>query len=376
YKEAQTHYGKALGLNPSSSTFTAGFKAASVLAFVFDSQKNTEKSKAVAVLPPAISPSTQGKKYERKEGIQRENFQLQFSPPSTASKIMEEYETKTYEFVSVKEISTASQTNMSKELSNSLALPSSPSFPKENIQTQSSPLPKYSKTKNETSSENFQKISGPDIESSFKMTIGYELQVASHRSIKQANSLASSLQNSGFPAAVKSWTDKRGYEWYRTILGPFITRDEALSQKENLRERRKGEIPLVRFAAVKIDSSNKRTQEQTFSARDQILLKTVGIEISNGNGVNGMARMIGTYLNQEGIKVVRLTNASNFNHRETTIYYEKGYHESANYLAGCFPTCNNLKEREKLDRPQVKVKILIGKDLIERDKLQKSKQAS
>ena len=364
YKEAQTHYGKALGLNPSSSTFTAGFKAASVLAFVFDSQKNTEKSKAVAVLPPAISPSTQEEKYEKKEGIKIE------------SKVIGTYNTKTNEFVSVHEASPGSRTDTGKDLSNHVAFPTLSLLPTENSQPQSSPFSKYSKTKNGTSSENFQKNSGSDIESSFKMTIGYELQVASHRSIKQANSLASSLQNSGFPAAVKSWTDKRGYEWYRTILGPFMTRDEALSQKENLRERRKGEIPLVRFAAVKIDSSNKRTQEQTFSSRAKSSFKTVGIEISNGNGVNGMARMIGTYLNQEGIKVVRLTNASNFNHRETTIYYEKGYHESANYLAGCFPTCNNLKEREKLDRPQVKVKILIGKDLIERDKLQKSKQAS
>src|SRR4030043_1527102 len=208
------------------------------------------------------------------------------------------------------------------------------------------------------------------------MAIGYELQVASHRSLRQANFLANSLKNSGFPAAVESWKDKRGYEWYRTRLGPFMTRNEALSQKENLLKIRKGRNSFIRFAAVKIDSSNKLTQEQTFSSRDQISLKTVGIEISNGNGVNGMARMIGNYLNEEGIKVVRLTNASNFNHRETTIYYEKGYHESANYLAGCFPSCNNLKEREKLDRPQVKVKILIGKDLIGKDKLQGSKQAS
>jgi len=188
--------------------------------------------------------------------------------------------------------------------------------------------------------------------------------------------LADSLKKSGFPVAVESWKDKRGYEWYRTIIGPFMTRDEALSQKENLLKIRKERISFIRLASVKIDSANKLTQEQTFSSRDQISLKTVGIEISNGNGVNGMARMIGNYLNENGIKVVRLTNASNFNHRETKIYYEKGYHEAANYLAGCFPACNNLKELEKLDRSQVKVKILLGKDLIGRSKVQGSKQAS
>lgn len=377
YKEAQTYYGKALELNPSSSTFKAGFKAASVLAVVFDSPKNTEKSKAGAVLTPAISSPTQPEATPLPSLSPKENSQSQSPPPLLEeSKIIGEYKTKPYEFISVNEASPSSRADFGKDLSNHAASPILSLLPKENSQPQALPLSKYSKNKNESSSQDFQKTSGSDPEPSFKMAIGYELQVASSRSLRQANFLADSLKNSGFPATVESWKDKRGYEWYRTILGPFMTRDEALSQKANVLKIRKGGNSFIRLASVKIDSANKLTPEQTFSSRDQIPLKTVGIEISNGNGVNGMARMIGNYLNENGIKVVRLTNASNFNHHETKIYYEKGYHKAANYLAGCFPAGNNLKELEKLDRSHVKVKILLGKDLIGRSKVQGSKQAS
>jgi len=383
YQEAKTHYGKALELNPSSSTFIAGFKAASVLAVVFDSHKNTEKSKAAAVLTPAISSPKQPEATPLPSSSPKENSPSQSPPPLLMeSKIMGEHKTKTYEFISVNEAAPSSRTDIGKDLSinkdrgNNDASPLPSSSPKESSQLQSSPLSKYSKTKNEASSHDFQKTSGSDPEPSFKMAIGYELQVASHRSLRLANLLAYSLKNSGFPATVESWKDKRGYEWHVTIVGPFLTRDEALSQKENLLKIRNGRNCFIRFAAVKIDSANKLTQEQTFSSSDQTSLKTVGIEISNGNGVNGMARMIGNYLNENGIKVVRLTNASNFNHRATKIYYEKGYHRAANYLAGCFPAGDNLKELEKLDRLHVKVKILLGKDLIGRSRIQGSKQAS
>jgi Flp pilus assembly protein TadD len=118
------------------------------------------------------------------------------------------------------------------------------------------------------------------------------------------------------------------------------------------------------------DSSQKHSTpllipEQRAGVKQQNLLRKAGIEISNGNGVNRMARRVGNYLKEKGLKVNRLTNADNFNHAETKIYYQKGHHEAACYMARQIPGSQNKNmEKSKFDRPNIKVKVLIGKDLI------------
>ncbi len=130
------------------------------------------------------------------------------------------------------------------------------------------------------------------------------------------------------------------------------------------------------MAATKIDSPKNAEPGGKVSEEKGKLAKAVGIEISNGNGIYRMAQMLGNCLSEDGLNVCRLTNASNFNHAATTIYYQKGYRQEAQYLAGYFPGCDNLKEIEKFDREMVKVKILIGKDLLGRNRLQEPGKAS
>lgn len=89
-----------------------------------------------------------------------------------------------------------------------------------------------------------------------------------------------------------------------------------------------------------------------------------GIEISNGNGVNRMARRMGKYLNDKGFHVVRLTNADNFKHAKTVISYEKDYLNQAHAVEHQIPG-NYVKEKvAKHDRPQVNIKVIIGKDIV------------
>lgn len=90
----------------------------------------------------------------------------------------------------------------------------------------------------------------------------------------------------------------------------------------------------------------------------------LAIEISNGNGVNNMARTVGDYLKGRGFRVTRLTNAAYFNHAETKIFYQKEYHEGADQVAEQLPVFQSKEETEKFDRPSIKIKILIGKDLV------------
>ena len=92
--------------------------------------------------------------------------------------------------------------------------------------------------------------------------------------------------------------------------------------------------------------------------------RTIGIEVSNGNGATRMARDIADYLKARGFTVVRLTNADNFNHAEGSIVYEKDYEELAGNLAGALPRITDVRQAGKLDRPNVKVKVVVGKDMV------------
>lgn len=93
-------------------------------------------------------------------------------------------------------------------------------------------------------------------------------------------------------------------------------------------------------------------------------LNGAGIEISNGNGVNRMAKRVVEYLKEKGFKVSRLTNADHFRYSGTKIIYQKEYDQAAEEVAQHIPTYQLKEEIEKLDRPNIKVKILIGKDLV------------
>ena len=90
----------------------------------------------------------------------------------------------------------------------------------------------------------------------------------------------------------------------------------------------------------------------------------VCVEVSNGNGVDGMARNVGDYLRKKGFRVTRVTNAGRFDVAGTRIYYEKDHAQAANLLAGQMPDVGKIEEVPRLDVPRIKVKLLLGKDMI------------
>ena len=98
-------------------------------------------------------------------------------------------------------------------------------------------------------------------------------------------------------------------------------------------------------------------------------LKNVGIEISNGNGARRMAKKVGDYLKERGLKVTRLTNANHFRHSGTKIIYQKEYDKAAEQVAEHLPVYRAKEEIERFDRPNIRVKILIGKDLVPHHKI-------
>jgi Flp pilus assembly protein TadD len=89
-----------------------------------------------------------------------------------------------------------------------------------------------------------------------------------------------------------------------------------------------------------------------------------GIELANGNGVRRMARHVGGYLKERGFNVVRLTNADHFHYPATGIYYRADSADTARRLADEMPGRWQLRKAAGFEKPGVKVRVLIGKDLI------------
>ena len=89
----------------------------------------------------------------------------------------------------------------------------------------------------------------------------------------------------------------------------------------------------------------------------------IAIEISNGNGSEGMARLLRDVLATKGQQVARVTNAEHFEHDRTVIYYQPGELHGATQVAAELPVEPRLEEADIRSR-NVKVRIIMGKDFI------------
>ena len=160
----------------------------------------------------------------------------------------------------------------------------------------------------------------------------------------------------------------------------------ALEQKPEMKaaqNRLEASEALARIseAKTKIPDTNSLTAKEMSEAKQKILAmveqaekqtakkeekssREGQIEISNGNGVNRMARVIAEYLKENNFKVVRLTNAENFNIKNSQIYYQKGYEGTAAQVNKEIPLSVSQEEVKSFDRPHIKVKLVIGKDVV------------
>jgi Tfp pilus assembly protein PilF len=131
--------------------------------------------------------------------------------------------------------------------------------------------------------------------------------------------------------------------------------------KTNHSDLSKGQsIVIGKKEDLKQVSKNKVTKD-----RDSIV--AVEIEVSNGNGVNGMASRVANYLRKNGFKVSQLSNANSFNHATTKIFYYNGHLQDVHRLLQEIPAQLDAKNIIELQRLGNHIKILIGKDMIPYD---------
>jgi len=92
------------------------------------------------------------------------------------------------------------------------------------------------------------------------------------------------------------------------------------------------------------------------------------IQISNGNGIAGMAGRVKDYLTTSGYQNICVSNANHYNHRETVIFYAKDYLQTAFQIARQIPGLQNMKKMEATKINGIKIKILLGGDMVAYDK--------
>lgn len=87
-----------------------------------------------------------------------------------------------------------------------------------------------------------------------------------------------------------------------------------------------------------------------------------GVEVSNGNGVQGMAKRMATELRSQGIGVTRLSNQRPFDQLRTEIEYRNGFLDSARRIGVRLPSRPSYVETGSL-RAGISVRVVLGKDL-------------
>ncbi|WLI87758.1 tetratricopeptide repeat protein [Massilia sp. R2A-15] len=108
--------------------------------------------------------------------------------------------------------------------------------------------------------------------------------------------------------------------------------------------------PVLAGIAVAIPSENARSYR---------------LEISNGNGVPGLAQSLRDTLRPDGAPTPRLTNMKTFTQRDTAIQYRPGFREAARLLSLRIPTRPRLFRDDDL-ATAVDVRLVLGKDMTER----------
>ncbi len=102
--------------------------------------------------------------------------------------------------------------------------------------------------------------------------------------------------------------------------------------------------------------------EKPVSEKSAPLAQHKRIEVSNGNGITGMARNIATFLKRFGFDNARLTNHQTFQQAQTEIHYPPGAHTLAEQISQLMPAQIRMIENDQLAEG-IHLKILLGKDI-------------
>jgi hypothetical protein len=179
-----------------------------------------------------------------------------------------------------------------------------------------------------------------------------------------------------------------GYQVFvdeNTEIRPVIVR-KSIRNRSGLTEKHgqegepegKLDLPIKKIDAAPTSHSDLSKAQPALAAKNEDLITVVEnekrqkndtvieveIEVSNGNGVNGMARRLGSYLRKKGFKVTRIENANSFDHEKTKVIYYNGRAQDVSRLLNELPGHYDKWDIIELEHSGKHIKIIIGKDMI------------
>ncbi len=138
---------------------------------------------------------------------------------------------------------------------------------------------------------------------------------------------------------------------------PVIESNTKLVQLEphvselQMQQYKPASVPLLDTPALASNSDNA--------------LGKLRLEVSNGNGVAGLAGKVSQFLSNQGYVTSHITNQKPFQVRMTQIQYREGYQAEAQLLQASMPEMAELIQRKNL-RNDIGIRVLLGKDIAKR----------
>lgn len=124
--------------------------------------------------------------------------------------------------------------------------------------------------------------------------------------------------------------------------------------------------PSLAVPMVSVQSSiPRRVQPAKRPVTARTLAALDGIEVSNGVGIRHLAGRTARTLSGLGVTVARVSDYRLFGRQRTEIHYRSGHIGDAMAVRNTLPVGARLVKSSRL-HPQVNVRLVIGKDLVER----------
>ena len=192
----------------------------------------------------------------------------------------------------------------------------------------------------------------------------YSVQIGAYYDLNRARRDIQGAIRKGYPCPYITQV-KREKIYYRVRFGQFESMKAANDAAQGVKDAyAKSAFPVVsNFNSNSLYGKNDSGCRMPANILPEEGLK-IGIEISNGNGVNRMARHVGNYLSKKGYSVAGLSNADHFNHPKTVIYYYPGFYDSAKQLVREFPELQTAGELVESTGLKNNIKVVIGKDIV------------
>jgi tetratricopeptide (TPR) repeat protein len=143
----------------------------------------------------------------------------------------------------------------------------------------------------------------------------------------------------------------------RKMAPPNIASDAAMNQEEH------EERILIAASSTKAGGWQKAPEPK--QTAEKVLVE---VEVANGNGMRGAAGKVADHLRRNGFSVVRVMDANSFDHLSTKVFYYGGNQKEAQRLLKAIPEIADCAELYEVQSMGSRVRLLIGKDLIQRNK--------